>query len=65
MTAADRWIGALHDSSKRLGHAVADLPPDRLGEASFAEGWSIGQAPICRSRHRPQRSLRSATPRRP
>nr|WP_168500167.1 maleylpyruvate isomerase family mycothiol-dependent enzyme [Streptomyces sp. RLB1-33]QIY76049.1 maleylpyruvate isomerase family mycothiol-dependent enzyme [Streptomyces sp. RLB1-33] len=43
MTAADRWIGALHDSSKRLGHAVADLPPDRLAEASFAEGWSIGQ----------------------
>ncbi|MFF2513985.1 maleylpyruvate isomerase N-terminal domain-containing protein [Streptomyces sp. NPDC058086] len=43
MTAADRWIGALRDSSKRLGHAVADLPPDRLGEASFAEGWTIGQ----------------------
>ncbi|MFJ8025312.1 hypothetical protein [Streptomyces sp. NPDC096311] len=39
VTAADRWIGALHDSSQRLGHAVAD----RLTEASFAEGWTIGQ----------------------
>ncbi|WP_328759643.1 MULTISPECIES: maleylpyruvate isomerase family mycothiol-dependent enzyme [Streptomyces] len=43
MTAADRWIGALHESSQRLGHAVADLPADRLAEASFAEGWTIGQ----------------------
>ncbi|MFE2431271.1 maleylpyruvate isomerase family mycothiol-dependent enzyme [Streptomyces sp. NPDC059373] len=43
MTAADRWIGALHDSSLRLGQAVADLPPDRLAGPSFAEGWTIGQ----------------------
>lgn len=43
MTAADRWIGALHESSERLGRAVADLPADRLAEPSYAEGWTIGQ----------------------
>ncbi|MCZ0998527.1 enoyl-CoA hydratase-related protein [Streptomyces mirabilis] len=43
VTAADRWIGALHESSERLGRAVADLPADRLAEASYAEGWTIGQ----------------------
>ncbi|WP_127355730.1 maleylpyruvate isomerase family mycothiol-dependent enzyme [Actinacidiphila soli] len=43
MTAADRWIGALHESSQRLGQAVAELPPDRLAGSSFAEGWNIGQ----------------------
>jgi uncharacterized protein (TIGR03083 family) len=43
VTAADRGIGALRDSSRRLRHAVADLPPGRLAEASFAEGWTVGQ----------------------
>ncbi|MFD4548596.1 maleylpyruvate isomerase family mycothiol-dependent enzyme [Streptomyces sp. NPDC058466] len=43
MTAADRWTGALRASSRRLRHAVADLPPDRLAGPSFAAGWTIGQ----------------------
>ncbi|WP_405592309.1 maleylpyruvate isomerase family mycothiol-dependent enzyme [Streptomyces sp. NBC_01092] len=43
MTAADRWIGALHDSSRRLRQVVDDLPADRLAGASFAKEWTIGQ----------------------
>ena len=43
MTAAEGWVGALRESSRRLGQAVDALPADRLAGASYAEGWSIGQ----------------------
>lgn len=43
MTAAEGRVGALRESSRRLGQAVDALPADRLAGASYAEGWSIGQ----------------------
>jgi hypothetical protein len=42
VTAAERWIGALSDSSRRLGQAIVGLPPDRLAGPSLAGTWTKG-----------------------